>query len=317
MNAKSLVGFHIGREKSVPTAVRAMRFTLKALELVAPPLAVRLIDKLFRTPQRTPQRASHRAFYATGINETLHIRGFDVRVYRRGQGPAVCILHGWSSMGYRMRRLADMLVATGYQVIVPDLPCHGRSSGKGSHQVEIAKVMKDLFLHYNATTPIEYLVTHSWGGTVAHLALDGMRREGLSLPLKRVVALSMPTRLSSVLGLFRRYLDLSPRLMASLENTLQQIAASDERTTDEAFPMGFDRLYEDADFDLLLIHDVDDDKVASHDSIRLMRKHDRIELVLTQGLGHHRIVNDGDVHQHILKHFSAVERSKSFWDLAA
>jgi haloacetate dehalogenase len=49
------------------------------------------------------------------------------RVLAGGQGPAVVLLHGWPQTLAAWHRVAPALAASGYRVVVPDLPGYGRS----------------------------------------------------------------------------------------------------------------------------------------------------------------------------------------------
>jgi len=40
-----------------------------------------------------------------------------------------------------MRHIVEALVQNGYQVNMPDMPCHGRSSGTFVDQIEMTKVI--------------------------------------------------------------------------------------------------------------------------------------------------------------------------------
>jgi haloacetate dehalogenase len=50
-----------------------------------------------------------------------------LRVLQGGQGPAVVLLHGWPQTLAAWHRIAPVLAASGYRVVVPDLPGYGQS----------------------------------------------------------------------------------------------------------------------------------------------------------------------------------------------
>ncbi|MCH8300953.1 MAG: alpha/beta hydrolase, partial [Candidatus Marinimicrobia bacterium] len=108
-----------------------MRFSLGILSVLAPPIAVRIADKLFFTPMGLPRPASEMPYYESASHSTMEYDGKKVAVYSWGEGEETLILvHGWASRGTRLGHLAEPLNKKGYRVISFDMPAHGDSEGK-------------------------------------------------------------------------------------------------------------------------------------------------------------------------------------------
>src|SRR5689334_15618341 len=110
--------------------VRALRAGMGALGAVAPGLASRAAARLFLTPPRTPAPARERDALAGADRFALRVGGAELRGFRRGDGPAVLLVHGWGGRGGQLAAFTQPLVAAGCAVIGFDAPAHGASGGR-------------------------------------------------------------------------------------------------------------------------------------------------------------------------------------------
>jgi len=98
----------------------------------------------------------------------LEWEGLRLHYLDEGSGPAVMLFHGEPTWAYLYRRVAAVLVAAGYRVIVPDLPGFGRSDKPvdpgfytyDRHLAAMAAVLEYLDLK-GATA-----VVQDWGGPI-------------------------------------------------------------------------------------------------------------------------------------------------------
>jgi pimeloyl-ACP methyl ester carboxylesterase len=88
-----------------------------------------------------------------------------------GSGPAVVLLHGITSSAATLWRIGADLAATGYRVVVPDMPGHGESAVSPAHDIDAIAHVIDGFIAALDLQQIT-LIGHSWGGATA-LALAG------------------------------------------------------------------------------------------------------------------------------------------------
>ena len=268
-------------------------------------MTIKIVTRLFCKPSRQKMKRKHRAFYQQGRTDTLSIRGFKVKVLRLGEGQPVYMSHGWGSLAYNLRPLAEALVKEGYEVIIPDLPCHGRSSGTFINQIEMSKVVQELLLHYNSEKPLEHIVTHSWGGTATLLAMDGIRRDGIpAFDVKKMVSISMPSAPNAIMDIFCDILGLSEEVKRGLYQNISEMAGKDGRSLEQAFPMGLPELLENPGFDYVLIHGKEDKAIPYTNSLELAAKYPQLSTRCLDGLGHIDILKDEQVQQELLLHLS-------------
>ncbi len=281
-----------------------MRRAIKLAEVISPRLAIAWVTRLFRKPARKKIRKKQQLFYKSGNTEILNIKNYTIKVFIKGDGEPVYLNHGWGSYGYDMKTIAHILLEKGYRVIIPDLPCHGRSSGKLTDQVEMSKIVETLLLHYNAQTPLRHIVTHSWGGAVTLLALDRIRAAGhQNINIQKMVSVSMPSEPRAIMNIFCDILDLSETIRKGMVLNMTEIAQNDNRTVEGAFPMGLTALLGSAPFDYLLIHGKDDKVVSYKNSLQLAAKYTHIQTRLKDDLGHIDILKDESAHTEIIRYF--------------
>ncbi|RMH71563.1 MAG: alpha/beta fold hydrolase [Actinomyces sp.] len=108
--------------------------------------------------------------FALGDAATTRVRagGVELAVDRRGTGPPVLVLHGFTGSAGAMAPLCDRLTR-GHHLVVPDLAGHGRSSvpsspGEGSVAALAAQVLSVLDVF---SLEAAHLVGYSMGGRVA------------------------------------------------------------------------------------------------------------------------------------------------------
>ncbi len=302
MNAKK--DFHTCSD-DLPQSVKCIQKAVKVINHLSTPLATKLVTQLFCKPMKRRIKKKQERFYQSGTTDVLRIRGYKVKVFRKGTGKAVYVAHGWNCSGYGMRHIVDALVTAGYQVIMPDMPCHGRSSGIFVNQIEMSKVIEELLLHYHAQYPVEQIVSYSWGGTATLLALDRIRKRNLlGFNIKKMVSVSMPTRPDAIMDIFIRVLDLPQAVAQGFKRNIESVAKKDGRSLKEAFPLGLEGLLKRGTFDYLLLHGRCDEAIPFKNSLQLANKFSHIRTCIFEGLGHIDIVKDRQVSEAIVDHLS-------------
>ena len=272
-------------------------------------LTIKMVTRMFCKPSRQKMKRKHEVFYQQGKTDTLSIRGFEVKVLRLGKGKPVYISHGWGSLGYNMRPIVEALVEEGYEVILPDLPCHGRSSGTFINQIEMSKVVQELLLHYNLEKPLEHIVTHSWGGTATLLAMDSIRRDGyIGFKVKKMVSVSMPSSPDAIMNIFCNILGLSEEVKRGLYRNVSEMARKDGRTLKEAFPMGLEDLLAKPQFEYTLIHGKKDKAIPFTNSVELAEKYPHISDHYMDELAHTDILRDERVQRKIISQLAGFKK---------
>lgn len=116
------------------------------------------------------------------VRETITVQDARVHVRHGGSGPAVLLLHGHLRTGATWHRVAPLLVAAGFTVVVPDLRGYGSSTGPAptaDHRAHskraVAKDMSQLMTVLGHER--FFLVGHDRGSYVGfRLALDDSDR---------------------------------------------------------------------------------------------------------------------------------------------
>jgi pimeloyl-ACP methyl ester carboxylesterase len=264
------------------TIIRASRIAMGILEVIAPRLGARWVDRIwFSVP---PPRRSKRDIPAGDTPFELTVSGATVHGHRWGYNEKIIyLIHGWGSSSTQLGSFVKPLLDAGFAVVAYDALSHGSSdpgpSGPGrSNALEHRDVLKAVVAAHG---PPYGVVAHSLGSMVAALALrDGIapQRAVYVAPMIDITSYGEPfvrmlgggpqiwaefvTRVEHRLGLRMSYFDLPA--MASELNTPP----------------------------LLIVHDREDHETSWDASRRLASTWPDTELLTTTGLGHNRILSD-------------------------
>ncbi|HSI92877.1 MAG TPA: alpha/beta hydrolase [Jiangellaceae bacterium] len=276
--------------------------TLRTTGHVSPALAGALAFRLFRYPgPRAGVRGSEQVIVDQAQFDALALADRRLAVYRWGDGPKpVLLLHGWSARGSRYAPLVPGLVARGYRPTTFDAPGHGASSGRSTDLLEYAAIIRRLSERYG---PFAAVVGHSFGALAAFHAL---RAAEVGAP--RLVTIGSPSEFGYLPERFAGQLGLGSRIEAELR-----------RRTEHYFPeeddiwRRFSATHRPADLPrpMLVVHDQEDSVVSVSQAHQIAAAHGpKVRLLITRGLGHHRILSAPDVVEQIVE-FVAGARSDS------
>ena len=264
------------------TIVRASRMAMGMLEVIAPGLGARWIDRLwFAVPRsRRPKRDIPAG--STSFEHT--ISGATVHGHRWGdQEKIIYLIHGWGSSSAQLGGFVKPLLDAGFAVVAYDAFSHGDSdpgpSGPGrSNALEHRDVLKAVVA---AQGPAYGVVAHSLGSMVAALAV----RDGI-VP-ERAVYIAPMIDITSYGEPFVRMLGGGPRIWARFVRRVERRlglrmsyfdlpAMAEELTTPP----------------LLIIHDREDHETSWEASRKLASRWPAAQLLTTNGLGHNRILSN-------------------------
>ena len=267
-------------------ARKLMLLGFRSLQVVSASWASWFAYKLWFYPPRPP-KAKRRTFAPPGTSAgVMHIEGKRVPYWVAGEGRAVLLVHGWSGWGGQMASIASALLQAGYRVAWFDAPAHGQAQGWQSNLFEFAACIEQL---QSRVGPFETLIAHSFGAPSAFYAVS----QGLDVA--RIVSISAP---SSTTPLVEGFCGIIGATQATREALLGRFEAQ----------FGGDVLRRISAAEIapaicqpvLVIHDKLDDWVSIKDGIALRRKLPDVEWLVTEGLGHQRILRDKSVLQRVL-----------------
>lgn len=264
----------------------ALARVLGLLSRPAPRLAARLALRLTRlTKRRRPPGAN----VARLPREVDRVRVGDEEsvLHRFDQGVAVdapraLLVHGWNSHAGDWGTLSRSLQAQGVRVYAADMPGHGAASGRSSSLPRFVRALRAIEAAHG---PFDVWIGHSMGANAALAAYARRHHEGGG----RLVLVSPLVSPRRALQGFARAFGLSA---TATEIYLQEVERDERMTLDE---LDGTRIARRVDAPALVIHDADDRMIAAADAQVLARCFNAGRLLLTRGLGHRRILDDGAV----------------------
>ncbi|MFF2039533.1 alpha/beta hydrolase [Kitasatospora sp. NPDC058170] len=265
-------------------AVALIRTSLNALSRPAPGLAGRAAFALYRHPVRRGRVGSReREVHDRAVTEQLTVHGRRVVVYRWGDGTRpVLMLHGWQSRASRFAGFVPRLRALGLSPVAFDAPGHGDSGGRATTVLEYREIATRLQERYGA---FEAVIAHSLGVNAAFLALRGGLRAG------RLVAVAGVSEFSYLPAAFCAELGLNTAIERELRHRVEHELFPGVGDVAEYFDAA--RSPEQIALPILVAHDEGDRRVGIDHAHRLKAAYgDRLELLVTQGLGHRRILTE-------------------------
>ena len=266
-------------------AARGTWLATRVAALVSPRLAGPLAARLWFTPWRVPVGERHARRLDEWLRPTepvsFEVDGLRIAGFAAGSGPVVMLVHGWGERGASLGAFVDPLVDAGYRVVGIDLPGHGGSEGGQTDGFRIAAAIRGVC---DALGGARAVVAHSMGATTTLYATH----EGM--PVDALVLLAPAPRLDRALKTFARMLRLSPNAVAGLKGTIERRYGAGVWHA-----LSGHTLAAQVDVPGLIVHDRDDPQVALADSEELHSAWRGSRLVVTEELGHGRILRDPKV----------------------
>jgi len=275
----------------MPLMLRFIRWAFPKVERVAPSMAAKWAWKLFFTPFRFPVPAKEQELADQSNKFTFEAEGYTIQGYEWGTGEkSIFLMHGWSGRATQWRSFISLLNDKGYRVVAIDGPGHGLSSGGMTDIIRFQRILQVLFGMY---PKMDSAITHSFGGASTMFAIQN------GLKIRRLVNIGTPTDADYIIADFLRRINASAKSGEQFRLNVQKI-----------FGQTFDyfSVKETVKFanntDILMIHDRQDREVPVEHSIEVHEDNPDTQLILTEGLGHMRILRDAEV---IAKAISFVE----------
>lgn len=267
-------------KKKTNVRLIVLRRVFAALSPVAPRAAARLAAVLFRLPPRHRGSDLDLSMFDTATRIDLTLDGRRLAVWKWGEGPAALLVHGWGSRAARLGSFVAPLTDAGFSVVGFDAPGHGASGGRLSSLPQFMAAVREIG---NRFGPIEALVAHSMGGAASTLAAHR------GLKVRRAVFLAPSCDPAGYVQRFGAVVRLSPEILAGMKLGLERrfgIPWKDFDVLAAARTMTSP---------LLVVHDREDRDVPWTDGEAIATAWPEAKLVITEGLGHRRIVHDPSV----------------------
>ncbi len=263
-----------------PKSIRTLRKWFPRIEWISSSLAGAIAKKLFFTPLRyeIPQREKEIADRARLFK--FQFRNLLLQGYEWGEGPVVILLHGWSGRATQFAEFVGPLVAVGFKVVSFDAPGHNASPGKYADLVLFSESLKTLAARYE---DIQTVVGHSLGGAATLHALQN------GLKLESAVVIGTPSIPADIIRNFTFIINSSDKMGEYITKHIR-------KTYGKSFESyGAQETGKDANIPVMVIHDENDNEVSVRDAKELTKVLKQGQLLITQGLGHVKILRDTDV----------------------
>jgi pimeloyl-ACP methyl ester carboxylesterase len=207
-------------------------------------------------------------------------------------GPSVILVHGWGGNAGQLQSFVLPLREAGFRVVAFDAPSHGASAASrhGGRRVTFFEFAEALQWVGAGETNLAGIIAHSGGCTAVALAL----RAGWTPPASLVFVAPFVNPALSIDG-FARAIGANARVVAEFSAGVERWlgmswSSLDITTLDEAHKQQR----------LLVVHDEDDREVPVAHAHTLTASWPSARLVVTQGLGHRRVLRDPAVVEKVL-----------------
>ncbi|MCG8435816.1 MAG: alpha/beta hydrolase [Gammaproteobacteria bacterium] len=201
--------------------------------------------------------------------------------------PTVLLVHGWTSRATRLGAYIRPLLNKGFRVVSFDAPAHGLSSGSWTTMPAMRAALDAVAENFGK---IDAIVAHSFGGAVSAFALQKTDKSAALWETKRLVIISAPDKITDIVAQFGRMLRIPVRALKVMQDKIEHLVGqSIQELTTAKFLARLPTL------EKLIIHNREDNEVAFANATAIFQDQQRAKLVVTEGLGHHRIVSDEKV----------------------
>lgn len=263
--------------------------TAKILQAISSKLTVLFAAKLFTTPikHKIPKREYLMDQNSTQNTVSIPSIQKEIVLYHYGNSTKkVLLVHGWSGRGTQLVKIADEMLKLGYMTISFDAPAHGKSKGNSSIMTEFIASILEIDKQYG---PFEFAIGHSLGGMSV---LNAIKQ---NLQVKKAVIIGSGDIIQDIIDDFIGKLKLKPEYGVKLKDHFE--AKFGGKMNDYSAY----KAAEKTEIPVLIVHDKDDDDVSVKAAYHIQKHLKNSEIMITEGLGHRKILGDDNVIQKIIE----------------
>ncbi|REG97861.1 alpha/beta hydrolase [Flavobacterium aquicola] len=262
----------------------------KVIAFLSTKWAVIYASKLFVTPikHKIPKREIEMDEKSLQQMITVQAINRKVNVYEYGKndtGKKVLLVHGWSGRGTQLYKIADELIKIGYITVSFDAPAHGKSPGNSTIMVDFIASIIEIEKQFG---PFEAVIGHSLGGmSVMNAIKQGLKAD-------KAIVIGSGDIVQDITDDFIAKLGLKPVISKLLCERFEQKYGG---------KMNDYSAYKAAETTLiptLVVHDKNDPEVPVKAGINIHQHLKNGELMLTEKLGHRKILADQQVIEKII-----------------
>ena len=260
----------------------------KILEYTSKKLAAKFAMKLFTTPTKFKIPKRELAMDKLSTQQDLIIPSINkqIRVYQIGNmNKKILLVHGWSGRGTQLWSIAEKLLKNGYSIISFDAPAHGKSAGKTSDMTEFVAAIHELEKQYGS---FHTIIGHSLGAMATLNAVKNGVKTGKIITIGsgdiiQDIVNEFIKKLGMTIATAKEMTKLFEKKFNATINSYSAYIAAKEITVPT-----------------LVIHDSDDKDVPVNTSKHIHKHLKNGQLLITDNLGHRKILGDKNVINNIL-----------------
>ena len=280
--------------KKSPTETQVPKIIIligRFLYRISPVLAEKFARKLFITPikHKIPKREFH--MEAASQQSKLFVPSInkEIVVYTYGNSnKKILLVHGWSGRGTQLVKIADAFLENGYATISFDAPAHGKSGTKTTLMLEFIESILEVEKQYG---PFEFAVGHSLGG----MSILNAVKKGLQI--KKAVVIASGNSVINIVNTFTEKIGLPNKVAVLMKSNFEKKYHL-EMESFSAYVVA-----KEVKIPVLVIHDNDDEDISVSEAYHLAENLSNKEILITNNLGHRKILGDLKVIEKIVEFF--------------
>lgn len=262
---------------------KVILITAKIFAFISTKLVTRFAAKLFVTPikHKTPKREHEMESKSKKQIIKVAVINKEIMTYHYGNSDKkILLVHGWSGRGTQLFKIADELIRNNYSTISFDAPAHGKSPGQTSIMTDFTESILEIDKQFG---PFEAIIGHSLGGMSTLNAINK------GLKVKNATVIGSGDVVQDIVDDFVIKLKLNPEIGNQLRAHFEKKYGSimDDYSAYKATA--------NINVPILVIHDRNDIEVPVSAGIHIHEHCKKGTLLLTNNLGHRKILGDKDV----------------------
>lgn len=236
--------------------------------------------RAFAIPDRVPASSQEVESLTKAKQSRLKINADHIVYWTFGTGPLVLLVHGWCSRGSHLTGFVEPLLAAGFSVALFDAPGHGDSEGVASSMIHAGRTVLAIAKELGE---LHGVISHSGGSTATLWALSN------GLTVQKSVHICGPSSMKQVVIGIARLHGLDWKETQAFKSWAEAFTRVSLDSVDlPALTSGLAHRS-------LIVHDSGDRIVNISESKALHAAWSNSNLLITEGLGHRRILSDDNV----------------------
>ncbi len=252
----------------------------------------RFLLKQFFRPKSYKISHTEKQYLHKGSRFEIIVNNQKVVCWKWGAGPVVIFAHGWNGRGIQFYSFFNKIINNGCSVVTFDGPGHGESEGKTSSYFQMTDTVRAL-INFCLPEKIFGIVGHSFG---ASATINALSKENQQIPVVLIApAIKLRELLEKTFWTHGIPLRISNSMIADYEKKYGYNFENDN-------PFNLLNTY---NLDALILHDSEDSVTPYSESRTAANLYNSINLFMTDGLGHVRILRDDLVIDKAIKYLNS------------